>query len=191
MKKTLFICFALVFSIVCGPASIQAQSKVILNTDPPPMAAPTTAVKTSGTASAKYNKFNDTTTSNSKPISLKIGESGWGTLSAGFSSKGNGVTTPDQIVLHLFTAVKDRSFVDKPDATVFADSEKLFDGKAKISDARTNGNEVYTSFEIAISLDDFRKAAKATKFGISIGPSGWIMTKKETAVFDDLLNLLN
>lgn len=166
-----------------------AQTTVVLDTNPPPAAAPTTVVRSSGTASARYNKFSDTTSASSEPIRLKIGEAGWGTLTAGFTSKGKEVTKPSAILLSVFTAAPDRSFVDNPNATVFADGEKLFDSQAKIRDARTNGSEVYTAFEIAVSLTDFEKIVRADKFAVSIGTRGWIVPKEKFSNWGDLLGL--
>jgi hypothetical protein len=174
---------------VVAVSSIAAQKPIVLDTNPPPMAAPRTLVKTSGSASAKYDKFKDVTYASTIPIPLKIGDSGWGSLSAGFTSKGNGVVKPDRITLHIFTAAKDRSFVDKPDAVVIVDGKKIFDGKAQITDARTNGAEVYTSFEVSIPSADFATIVKAEKFGVAVGPSAWFISKAEISKFNDLLGL--
>jgi hypothetical protein len=168
---------------------IAGQAPVVLETNPPPMAAPRTLVGTFGTARAAYDKFKDATYCNSETISLKIGNSGWGHLNAGFISKGNGIAKPDSITLHVFTAAKDRSYVDKPDVIVLADGITVFSGKAKITDARTNGSEVYTSLEIAISLENFQKIVKADRFGIAVGPTEWILPKSELSKFSDLLGL--
>ena len=141
MKPVLATVIFLFLSIMVARTSISAQTPVVLDTNPAPMEAPQTLVKTSGTATARYNKFKDVTYATSSAIRLKIGDTGWGTLNAGFTSKGNGVIKPDSIMLRLFTAAKDRSFVDKPDAVVIVDGKRIFDGKAKITEARTNGVE--------------------------------------------------
>ena len=185
IKESFFVIAVMVGTSVF----VCAQGSVVLHTDPPPVAPVRTVIKTSGTATAEYDKYTNTTFAKSKSISLKIGQKGWGYLSAGFTSKGNGVSKPDRIILHVFTAAGDRSFVDKPDATVFADADKIFDGKAEITDARTNGTEIYASFDISIPLSDFEKIVRAEKFGVSVGPSGWFIPKSEVAKFSDLLGL--
>lgn len=189
MIKQGMVCGTLLMSVLLVRASINAQTPIVLNTNPPPMAPQRTSVKTSGTATAGYEKFNDITYSSSAPIALNLPDSGWGSLNAGFTSKGNGVVKPSHIVLRIFTATKDRSYVDKPDAKVFADDKKVFDGKAEIKDARTNGSEVYASFEITVSLDEFIAITKAEKFGIAVGPSGWFIPKTELSKFNDLLGI--
>lgn len=179
----------LLLLIALGTSLVSAQSSVVLDTNPPPVAPAPNIVKKFGTASSNYNKFKDVTLSSSTSIALKLPNSGWGSLRASFSSKGNGVSKPESIKLHIFTAAKDRAFVDKPQAFVFADEVKLFDGLAEISDARTNGTDVYASFELLIPLNDFLKIVKAEKFSIAIGPSGWFVPKEELAKFSDLLGL--
>jgi len=180
--------FLLVLVAISG-VSTGAQTPVVLDTNPPPAAPAPNIVKRFGTASANYNKYKDTTFASSTQISLKLPNSGWGHLSAGFSSKGDGVVKPELIKLHIFTAAKDRAFVDKPHAYVFADGVRLFDGVAEITDARTNGSDVYTSFEIPIPLGDFVKIVKAEKFTLAIGPSGWFVSKEELSKFNDLVGL--
>ena len=182
--------FAVIFSVmlVVGACSVVVwpQDPVKLDTNPPPMAAPRTAVKRSGTASAAYEKQRDLTFAVSAPIELKLPDSGRGWLTAGFTSKGNGASKPDYIILRLFTSAKDRAYVDKPEAIIAVDERKVFEGKATVTDARTNGNEVYTSFEIIVSVDDFLTFGKAERLAIALGPSGWIIPKTELSKFDDL-----
>ncbi len=178
-----------VLLVLCLRTSLDAQSPIVLDKNPPPMAAPRASVKKSGTASAGYDKIKDLTYSASAPIALKIGDSGWGSLNATFISTGKEVTKPGRIILRLFTATKDRSHVDKPEVIVFADEKRIFEGRAEVKDARTNGLEVYASFEISISLNDFTEIVKAEKFGISLGPSGWFIPKAELSKFNDLLGI--
>ena len=176
--------------IVVGAAMYGvAQNPVALDTGPPPAAAPRTTVKTSGTATAGYEKYRDITYAGSAPINIKLPDSGWGSISAGFTSTGNGVTKPDYIVIRFFTAAKDRSYVDRPDANLIADEKKVFEGKALIKDARTNGREVYASFEIIVSVDDFLTIAKSDKLAVTLGPSGWFIPKAELSKFNDLLGM--
>lgn len=155
------------------------------------MAASTTDVKSYGTANAKYNKFTDTTSASTTPVSLRIGESGWGTLSAGFKSTGNQVRRPSEIVLRVFTAAPDRAFVDNPNAMAIVGGERLFENRAKITDARTNGKEVYAAFEITLSLTDFEKIVRADELTISLGARAWIIPREKFSNWGDLLGLFD
>lgn len=186
------IAFALMISLLlvfAADRSLRAQTPVVLDENPPPMAAPRVAVKKSGTAAAQYEKLKDITYASSASISLKLRDAGWGSLSAGFTSKGNGVVKPESVKIHIFTAAKDRAYIDQPDVIVIADGKKLFEGKASIGDARTNGADIYGSFDVSIPLSDFVAITKAEKFGISLGPSAWWIPKEQISKFTDLLGL--
>jgi len=187
--KRAFILGSCLLAFAFLGASTRAQSPVALDTNPPPAAPTPNIIKRSGTASANYNKFKDTTFASSTQISLKLPNSGWGHLSAGFSCKGNGVLRPETVKLRIFTAAGDRIFVDKPDAVVVIDDRKIFEGKAEITDARTNRSEVYASLEISLPINDFLALVKSERFGLSIGQSAWWIPKEELSKFSDLLGL--
>lgn len=141
----------IVFSfLLMATIASRSQTPIVLDTNPPPVAPTRTPVKTSGTAKAAYDKLRDITYANSAPISLKLPDGGWGSLSARFSSEGKDVQKPNRIVIHLFTAAKSRAYLDRPDVILVLGDRNVFEGKAEIVDARTNGAEIYVAFEFSL-----------------------------------------
>lgn len=180
------ICLGLFLLLCAGVHTLCAQGSVVLERNPPPAMPAREVIKTVGTAKADYQPTNDHTYSNSRAIRVELPNGGWGMISAGFSSKGKVVTRPESVTLRIFTASKTRQYVDDPRLLVRSDVESLFEGAAEIAGARTNGKDIYTSFEIKLPRLEFEKLADAKVVEITQSGTKWTLSGSEIDTFKDL-----
>ena len=186
--KQRYLLFVLVI-VIASISTLRAQDKAVLDTNPPPVAAPRTVIKVIGKAKASYNAYKNETYATSGDVYLFKSESGWGTLSFRFTSKDKAVQKPGSVVLNVFIASKDRTYVDNRKLVLSIDGKRIFDGTAKLSDGRTNGIDIYSSLEVILSYDDFSRVAKAEKLALQVGPTTFEIKSTEFTGFRDLLQL--
>ena len=182
-------CFVLLIILIAGMSSAYGQKSVVLNTNPPPAMPARDSVKTVGTAKADYQVSNDQTYANSRVVRVQLSDGGWGMISAGFSSKGKGVATPESITLRVFTASKTRQYVDDPALTVRSDSEILFDGIAEVAGARTNGRDIYATIEVKLSRPAFERLTDSKTVELTQAGTKWSLSGSDLETFKDLILL--
>ena len=176
--------------VAVGSLSLNAQEKVVLDTNPPPVAPKEEAIRTVNSAGVYYQTALDRTVARNKAIPLFRDSSGWGHLTASFVTKGNGIGTPDVITLSLFIASKDRTFVDNRSLSIKLDGKQLIKGQTELASGRTNGVEVYASLRTMVSVEEFKSLAKAKQVVLSVGPREFELTNQMTGGLRDLLSLI-
>lgn len=170
--------------------SVSAQDKVVLSTNPPPVAPKEVVVTTLGSAGLYYQEFKDRSVARNQRISLFKNEIGWGNISASFISNGKTLITPSKITINLFIAAKDRTYVDDTRLAINIDGKKLFNGDSELTDGRTNGRDVYSSLKVEVSLEEFKKLAKAKRIELKVGPTQFELTNETIGGFRDLVSLI-
>ena len=171
-------------------ASTLAQDKPVLATNPPPVAPKETTIRTQGSAGIYYQEHKDLSVARNQRIVLFKNESGWGNISASFTSTGKTLTKPSMININIFIAAKDRIYVDDRSLELTADGKNVYKGNSQLSDGRTNGREIYSSLKAEVSFKDFKKLAKAKKIGLKVGPTQLELRNDVTGGFRDLVSLV-
>lgn len=175
--------------LALGTIATAAQDKPVLATNPPPMAPKETVLKTEGSAGVYYQEYKDISVARNRAIQLFRNETGWGQISASFTSSGKALSKPSTINIGIFIAAKDRVYVDDRRLELSADGKNVFNGSSQVSDGRTNGREIYSSLKVEFAFKDFKKLAKAKKITLKVGPTQFELMKEMTVGFRDLVAL--
>ncbi len=179
-----------IFLLLSLVAASSAQDKPVLETNPPPMAPKETTLRTEGSAGVYYQEYKDISVARNRAIQLFRNETGWGHISASFSSSGKTLTKPSMININIFIAAKDRIYVDNRSLELVSDGKNVFKGTSQLSDGRTNGKEIYSSLKFELPFKDFKKLANAKKIELKIGPTQFELTSDVTGGFKDLVSLV-
>lgn len=108
-----------------------------------------------------------------------------------FTFKGKTIQEPTEVVMSIFIATKDRTYVDDRKLVLQTDGKKLFDGVAELSDGRTNGIQIYSSLRLSLSLKDFKKIVKAKRATVRVGPTTFEISSVGLSTFRDLFTIID
>ena len=119
------------------------QDKIVLSSDPPPMAIPYKLVRKVGTATVGYYDKRDETQARS---GFARGADNYRiSVEASFVSKGTKVSKPAAITLSFFTTWDDRRYVDNRDIEIRLNDKELFSEMATFDWGADGGSVIYAA----------------------------------------------
>ena len=183
--QLLSLFFILIFGINCF-----AQDRPIVSTNPPPPAPNFPTIKEVGKAKVTYNEKKDENIAATRN-SLVYGKSLDGILiSAQFSSGGKKTTKPENIILRIYPAAKDRIYVDNRAFKVFIGKKEIINGTSDFIRANSDGRVTIAALEQNIPYKTFVKISKAKTVKMQIGPATFELKESDLEGFRDLLKTI-
>jgi hypothetical protein len=180
--------FFIIGVVIACSALSYAQDEPVLDTNPPPA-----AVKTIGTAEVLYNEKTNEGIARSKSARLFRSELlGWGSIHSTVNFQGKLLQAPPkEVTIVVFIASNGRTYVDDRKLLIRADNRVLFDGISDLTDARTNGREVYSSMQITLPIEDFETLANAKNVEVRVGPTTFPIDPSVLSGFRDLKQIID
>ncbi|MDQ3635284.1 MAG: hypothetical protein M3405_12375 [Acidobacteriota bacterium] len=179
------ITFMLFFGIDC-----LSQDRPVVSTNPPPPATNFLITKEIGRARVTYSKSKDESIASTKN-SLVYGKSLDGVvISAQFLSKGKKLSKPENIILRIYPAAKDRTYIDDRTIKIYTDKKEVINGTSNFIYANSDGRVTIAALEQNIPYKTFTKMSKAKIVKMQIGPTIFELTDSNLEAFQDLLKII-
>jgi hypothetical protein len=177
-------CLLLTFGITFFTACDMKWTDTSVIDSPPRV---NTAVKSFGRVGVKFNKDkNISTIEGGAKLFGKVGEEEGIGLRAWFTSPGQKVEQPQFVTFTLFTAWKDRTYLDDSTFKVWVDDNLIIDSASKLGGTKSDIYYIHAIFHQEIPYKDLITISQAKKIKMQVGPTQFDVSESDIDLFRDL-----